>query len=156
MRWRNVDFEAGTIQIPNSEKGERAARGSWRLVPAPVRLLDALIAHRGEPNDLIFPEARFAQAKHALHRWLEHLQEIDCPASGVRRLTLKMFRASFATWAAFVRYDSATLRDDLDHANQNTTDRYIKRGSRTRGSVPEGFGVFLSTALAEGRGGRTA
>lgn len=129
LRWQDVDFAAGTLRCPNSEKGQASSREAWRIVPLVARATVELRAHRGPGPDLIFPHHR---------NWVRELEK-DCARAGARRHVINEFRHAFGTWCAFLNISAFYLKRWMGHASEKSTNRYINIAGGSPGTVPQGF-----------------
>lgn len=114
LRWTDVNFSAGTIQVKNGKGGKQ------RLVETGDDLLDALRAWRSlHTKERVMPFTTTAAARIRLRNL--------CKASAVQYLGVHSLRHTCGTWLA--ENSERGIRDaqkQLGHSSSSTTEIYAK------------------------------
>jgi len=115
LTWGDIDFDAGRIRVPNSQKGGGSKR-AYRWIP----LVDPLRGHLGAPGR---PDELILNG--TVHNYNRDLAADTRNAGLEPGLRIHDLRHTCASWLAQGGAHVTTIRDWLGHSSITTTERYM-------------------------------
>lgn len=129
LRWRNVDFKAGTIDVVSSWEGP-PKNDEERTVPLPDELADEL---RAIKSDIARPSAHVilvaGKPMVEANNPCAVLTARACKRAGIDRVTFHDLRSTFGTHQADAGVPISRLRALMGHTDIATTAIYIRTES---------------------------
>jgi integrase len=144
LRWEDIDFERGLLNLPDSKTGRR----TLQLSEAAVQLLASL--PRLEDNPHVIPGLRAGSHRADLNRPWRKIKQ----AAGLPNVRIHDLRHTFASFAAGASLSLPLIGRLLGHKNVSTTARYAHLDAGPVRRAADQVGHDLDTAMSGPVAGR--
>ena len=144
LRWEDIDFDRGLLNLPDSKTGRR----TLQLSEAAVQLLASL--PRLEDNPHVIPGLRAGSHRADLNRPWRKIKQ----AAGLPNVRIHDLRHTFASFAAGASLSLPLIGRLLGHKNVSTTARYAHLDAGPVRRAADQVGHDLDTAMSGTVAGR--
>lgn len=123
LRWNDIDFESGIIQVRDGKAGSRQAY----MTDSVKAMFQARKLERAQPGDLIFKSRKGVKQEHisqAFRRAVASLGLNEGKTDTRDKVVFHSLRHSFASWLAIQGTPLLTIKECLGHKTLAMTERY--------------------------------
>ncbi len=145
LRWRHVDFEAGTLTLPPEAHKTGKKTGKARVIGLPA-LAQEIIARQpsGNSDDLVFRPARGGGRMDLTRPWNIVRKAAELPAG----IGLHGLRHSLASHMAMDGAEAAEIMVALGHRNLTTSQKYVHWARDKRKKLAEKAAKGIVAAIS--------